>query len=159
MFAHGAGRALPDPPVGRHASWEVDRLKEIFYDPVLWDASRFTVAGVSIEDPESVIRDIGRRIAELRAEKGLTQEQVAEMLGIALRNFQRIERGHQNVTVKTMVAVASVLGVRAIDLMYPPANRELRIGRPPQRASSRPAETEKPRNARGARSRPPRRRA
>ncbi len=35
--------------------------------------------------PDQVVRDIGRRIAELRMAKGWTQEDLAEALGIAVQ--------------------------------------------------------------------------
>jgi transcriptional regulator with XRE-family HTH domain len=74
---------------------------------------------VANEDPERLLRAVAHRIAELRSGRGLTQEQVAESLGIALRNFQRIEGGRQNLTIRTMAAIASVLGVRVIEFFQP----------------------------------------
>lgn len=78
------------------------------------------------EDPERLLRNVARRIAELRLAKGLTQEQIAEALGVAVQNFRRIERGRQNLTLKTMAAIADAIGVRVIDLLQPPATPETR---------------------------------
>lgn len=88
------------------------------------------------DDGKSLVRDVGRRIAELRASKKLTQEKFAELLGIELRNVQRLERG-ANVTLLTLSAVAGALGVRPIELFEPPASRVVRRGRP-RRADQEP---------------------
>ena len=85
---------------------------------------------VAHEDPQQVIRDVGRRISEIRSGLGLTQEQVAERLGMTLKGYQFIERGVQNLTIKTMVRVASALEVRTAELFAAPASREVRRGRP-----------------------------
>jgi transcriptional regulator with XRE-family HTH domain len=53
---------------------------------------------------------VARRVAELRRAKGLTQDQLAEALGTATRNVQRIEAG-QNLTLFTIARIAAVLGV------------------------------------------------
>lgn len=88
------------------------------------------------EDPERMVKDVGRRIAEERRELGLTQEDLAERLGMPLKNLQRIERGLQNLTIKTLVRFASVLGVKTAELFEPPASREVRRGRPPKASTS-----------------------
>lgn len=82
------------------------------------------------ERPDLVLKDIGRKIAEFRRALGLTQEEAAERLGMPLKNYQRVERGLQNLTVKTLVRVAAALEARAVDLFGEPASREVRRGRP-----------------------------
>ena len=89
---------------------------------------------VGEEDPDQVVRDVGRKIAEFRQARGLTQEEVAEMLGIALRNYQEMERGKQNLTLRTMVNLASVLGVRTSQLLDQPLSRDVKRGRPKKQA-------------------------
>lgn len=84
------------------------------------------------EHPEVVMRDVGRKIAEFRRAYGLTQEAAAERLGIPLKNYQRIERGLRNLTIKTLVRVAAAVGTRAANLFEPPVSREVRRGRPPK---------------------------
>lgn len=90
-----------------------------------------------MEKPNQVIRDVGRKIREFRMRRGWTQEQAAEKLGIALRNFQAMERGKQNLTLKTMVRLARLLGVRTRELLDEPESRVVPRGRPPARGSSR----------------------
>lgn len=85
------------------------------------------------EQPDDVRKNVGRRIAELRHAQGRTQESVAEQLGMQMKNYQRIERGLQNVTIKTLVRIANALGVSTAELFSPAAPREVRRGRPPKR--------------------------
>ncbi len=82
------------------------------------------------EDPDQVVLDVGRKIAEFRQARGLTQEEVAETLGIALRNYQEMERGKQNLTLRTLVKLASVLGVATRQLLDEPSSRVVKRGRP-----------------------------
>lgn len=89
------------------------------------------------ESAEKVTRDIGRKLAELRARAGLTQEQLAERLDMETNNLQRIELGMQNLTVRTLVRLARALEVPVAHLFRPPRTRQVRIGRPPKRAAGR----------------------
>lgn len=82
------------------------------------------------EDPEQLLRDVGRRIAELRRERGWTQEQLAERLGISRRYLARLERGGQNVTVHRLAWLAEHLGCRVADLFVAPVDCRVRVGRP-----------------------------
>jgi transcriptional regulator with XRE-family HTH domain len=87
---------------------------------------------VSAPDPQRVIRDVGRRVSELRARRGWTQAEFAEKLEIALQNVQRIEQGRQNLTIKTLTSLAGVLACSVRDLFDEPATRATpRLGRPP----------------------------
>lgn len=82
------------------------------------------------EDPDRIIRNVGRRLAELRRSKGWTQEEVAESLEIASRNYQELERGVQNLTLRTMVRLAHLFDVSVVELLKEPRDREVRVGRP-----------------------------
>lgn len=44
-------------------------------------------------------KDSGMRIAELRKQKGLTQEQLAEQLNISTSNLGKLERGLQGLSI------------------------------------------------------------
>lgn len=67
------------------------------------------------ERPDDLVRRVTRRVAAIRRLRGLTQEELAEKLGTATKNMQRIEAG-QNVTLKTIGRLAAALGVRASEL-------------------------------------------
>src|SRR4051794_19446966 len=55
---------------------------------------------------------LGERIAALREELGLTQEQVAERSGVRQSDISRIERGRANPTQATLEKIATALGAR-----------------------------------------------
>jgi transcriptional regulator with XRE-family HTH domain len=63
------------------------------------------------QETGAVLREIGLRIREVRRSRGLTQEQAAERLGMLAPNYARIEQGRANVTVDTLVRVATTLSV------------------------------------------------
>jgi transcriptional regulator with XRE-family HTH domain len=76
---------------------------------------------VEEKDPEErLLDDVGRRIGELRQRAGLTQARIAEGLGMTVTNYQRIEAGTQNLTLRTMGRIARMLGVKVADLLVPP---------------------------------------
>jgi transcriptional regulator with XRE-family HTH domain len=71
---------------------------------------------VATKNPDVFVRQVTKRVASARRAKGLTQEDVAERLRLALKNYQRIEYG-QNITLKTLFRLARVLGVPPADLV------------------------------------------
>lgn len=75
-----------------------------------------------VDDPKDAVRRVGARIAEVRREKGITQDAMAEAIGCATKNYQRIEYG-QNVTIETLTKIANALGVTVTDLVPPPRRR------------------------------------
>lgn len=58
----------------------------------------------------------GRRIKELRKTKGLTQEQLAEILGIYQKQIGNIETGNYFTTMPNLEKLAEALGVEIKDL-------------------------------------------
>lgn len=93
------------------------------------------------EDPDTVIRDVGRRVAELRTGLGLTQDKFAEALGVSGVYVRRVEIGQENLTLRSLTRLAAMLGVRAMDLLAVPQSREVRVGRPPRRSKMSPDTT------------------
>ena len=85
------------------------------------------------DDPDAVIRDVGRRVAELRVGLGLTQDKFAESLGVSGVYVRRVEMGQENLTLRSLTRFATILGVRTVDLLAAPSSREVRVGRPPHR--------------------------
>lgn len=61
---------------------------------------------------EEARRRIGIRIAELRRERGLTQDVLAELTGIRRPHISRIEMGKYSVGLDTLEAIAKALGCR-----------------------------------------------
>lgn len=55
---------------------------------------------------------IGRQVAELRAKRGMTAQQVADLSGVNRVNVTKIERGAYNVSVDILGKVCAALGAR-----------------------------------------------
>ena len=62
---------------------------------------------------------VGRNVARLRREKGLTQEQLAEISGFSQQYISGLERGQRNPTIVTLYELATALGVSHLDLLRP----------------------------------------
>ena len=87
------------------------------------------------ETPQTVLDDVGRRVAELRQERGWTQRHVADALGMLIADYQAIERGRRNCTMRTLVHVARAFGVATRDLFAAPATRGARRPGRPKRST------------------------
>ena len=62
-------------------------------------------------------RVIGRNIREARRNKGLTQADVAESLGISLLHYGRLERGDRRAALEQIAAIAHTLEVSVSSLL------------------------------------------
>lgn len=82
-------------------------------------------------DPERVCRNVGRRIAELRKERGMTQEEFSVILGTSFQWVSQLESG-RNMTLHSLARVANALHVSLEALLALPtaASRVRRAGRP-----------------------------
>ncbi|MBN9162159.1 MAG: helix-turn-helix transcriptional regulator [Myxococcales bacterium] len=80
--------------------------------------------------PEKLLSNVGRRIAELRSERGLTQEALSEKLGVTTRWVQSAEAGGENFTLTTLARFANALKVPVADFFVPPTKAPARPGRP-----------------------------
>ena len=63
-----------------------------------------------------VRKTIAWNLRRLRVEQGFTQERLALACGIDRSYMGRIERGSENVSVKTLEAVSAALGVHVSEL-------------------------------------------
>ncbi len=64
----------------------------------------------------SLKEKLGKRIQEIRKSKKLTQEKLAEMIGLDTPNLSNIERGKRFVTSETLEKIITSLQVREKDL-------------------------------------------
>jgi transcriptional regulator with XRE-family HTH domain len=64
----------------------------------------------------SALARLRKSLRARRTELGLTQEAVAELLGMVTRHYQKIESGQFNVTLETLVRVAKALDMKVKDL-------------------------------------------
>ncbi|MEQ4610708.1 helix-turn-helix transcriptional regulator [Streptomyces cavourensis] len=60
---------------------------------------------------------IGRRLRELREDRGLTQIQLAELVGMDHKTVHRIEYGTSDPTLTMLLRLAAALGVELAELV------------------------------------------
>ncbi len=63
--------------------------------------------------------NFGEQLKEIRTSKGLTQNELSEKSGVALRTVQRMERNEVKPSLYSMNAIGEVLGVN-LPLLYAP---------------------------------------
>ena len=73
---------------------------------------------------EKLQRRIGKRIKELRKEKGLEQQELAAECNLEKTHMSRIEAGKQNLTLKMLQRIAKGLGVDVSELFVPPSSKK-----------------------------------
>lgn len=61
-------------------------------------------------------RAVGKRIKIVRQRSGLTQDQLAEQVGLSPKYISGIERGVENPTMDILIRLAKMLGVEPYDL-------------------------------------------
>jgi len=59
---------------------------------------------------------LGKRIRELREEKGISQEAMANFLNTTLQRYSRLEKGEIDITYKDLCRIAAKLGVEPIQI-------------------------------------------
>ena len=61
--------------------------------------------------------DIGNRIRNIRMQRGLSQEQLAEAVGVGTAHISHIETGNSTPSLRTMVDIINALGCSADELL------------------------------------------
>ncbi|MCR5214022.1 MAG: helix-turn-helix transcriptional regulator [Eubacterium sp.] len=61
---------------------------------------------------------IGTRIRKYRKAQGITQEQLAEMVGISIPHMSHIETGNTKLSLSVLVQIAEALSVQTDALIY-----------------------------------------
>lgn len=64
-----------------------------------------------MDNENKLLLEIGQRIKTIRTKKGLTQEQVAEIVGISQKHLSRIEKGYHNPRFDMIIKIANALNV------------------------------------------------
>ena len=59
---------------------------------------------------------LGKRIAELRSKKGLTQEQLAELVGYSTNHISKLELARTNPSFELLIKIAAALNIELKDL-------------------------------------------
>ncbi len=62
--------------------------------------------------------EIGQKIRKFRKAKGLSQEALAEMVGISVTHMSHIETGNTKLSLPVFVDLAQALEVQTDDLLY-----------------------------------------
>lgn len=62
------------------------------------------------------LKRLGKRLREIREERGLTQEEAAEIMGVHPKSMPRLEGGTTNPSVATLVAASVAYKVPLRDL-------------------------------------------
>ena len=68
-------------------------------------------------DDKQLFSGVGERIRQLRAERGISQQDLAALCDFEKSNMSRIESGKTNLTLKNMYKICRALGVRLSDLV------------------------------------------
>ena len=69
------------------------------------------------------LQRMGQRLRELRMERKLPQKELAEILDVTLRHYQRVEHGEINLPVLTLCTLADYYGVTTDYLLGRSENR------------------------------------
>jgi transcriptional regulator with XRE-family HTH domain len=59
----------------------------------------------------------GKRLREVRARKGISQERLAELAGLHRTYVSSVERGERNISLVNIESLAAALGVPMAELM------------------------------------------
>ncbi|MDP3518723.1 MAG: helix-turn-helix transcriptional regulator [Pseudohongiella sp.] len=74
-----------------------------------------------VAPPDTVLREIGARVASARLQQNITQAELAEKSGIAVRTLRRLEAG-QGGSIDTLIRLLQALGqAELLDVMLPQA--------------------------------------
>lgn len=66
---------------------------------------------LNVIEQETMYRMVGQRIRERRVQRGLTQNQLAELLSLSRTSITNIESGRQKLLVHTLVELAVILEI------------------------------------------------
>jgi transcriptional regulator with XRE-family HTH domain len=70
-----------------------------------------------VTEQVSISTYIGHHIKELRKQKGLTQEELSEYIGVSRASIVNIEKGRQSATYKNLFLICKCLGIKSSDLL------------------------------------------
>ena len=81
-----------------------------------------------MENDEQFMRDLGERIRELRKARGLTQNELAERLGVTQALIASYESARRSVPLRKLVQLTEVLGVSIEEVVGQAAPRRRKPG-------------------------------
>lgn len=60
---------------------------------------------------DTILHGVSNRLKPLRVEKGMKQKEMAQLLGVTERHYQKIEYGKVNIPATTLMTLADYFGV------------------------------------------------
>jgi transcriptional regulator with XRE-family HTH domain len=82
----------------------------------------------NMKQPDPIDVDVGRRIRVQRLARGMTQTQLATMIGVTFQQVQKYERGTNRVGASRLQSIAHVLGVSVSFFFEGPSSDEATAG-------------------------------
>ena len=70
-------------------------------------------------DDNELARRVGKHLRAWRDERGLSQEGLADFLGVHRTYVGGLERGERNLSLRTLARIAGQLGVDELELLKP----------------------------------------
>jgi transcriptional regulator with XRE-family HTH domain len=87
------------------------------------------------KETKNLLKNLNRRIAELRIEAGLTQEQLAEKMGVPLRALQYWE-ADRIISLPYLIKMAQTLRRDPEDFFKTPKVKQVKKGRPTKKIAN-----------------------
>lgn len=72
-------------------------------------------------------KEIGRRIRSFRQDAGLSQEALAELIGLSFQQVQKYESGHTTLNILKLQQVAQALKVQVSDFFESTPSKQIRL--------------------------------
>jgi len=79
-----------------------------------------TTSLIAMHTTTSELKKIRERIKKIRFEKGLTQDNMADMLHISQNAYHKLENGHSKMNLSKFIDICKVLEVEAVELINGP---------------------------------------
>lgn len=81
--------------------------------------------------PTGIAKRLGKRVRDLRAERGLSQAELARRVGTSPAHLNKLEAGGKAATIVTVEALARALGVGVAELFPPLSSASSATANPP----------------------------
>ena len=86
-----------------------------------------TILALIMENDEQFLKDLGERIRELRKARGMTQEELADTLGVTQALIASYETARRSIPLRKLVVLADALGISIEEVVgRSPARRQKR---------------------------------
>ena len=89
---------------------------------------------VATEKNEAFLKKVGRKVGEIRSQKGFTQIQLSKKIGVSVQMVQYWESG-RNITLRTLFNLSRYLKHPIHDFLNKPLNNVVKRGRPRRKPS------------------------